>query len=405
MKHTIKINTKNNTQHIIHLDQHLPITITKLPPNQAYQIQDTPIHTTTTQTLNQQTIHQIRQKNKQITQPTHILIIQNTTKTPHTKIQTIQENPMITTHTTKKQNITKTLQKKHNTLTPPPEKPTTTQDNTLYHNNTPIKTYKNKEYLTHIKNILNNNPTLTLQQAEYKAQQKYYQYISYDKKNQTYKLTIPHKHTSTHKKLEHAIQEKNTLNNTQDKEEETLCQNNHTTPEPLPPTPWNNKQHNTPRKHNKYHTQHDTKHNNPDTTQIINTRKTQKTQILNTTKPDRNINKKTKNTYRIQKTKNNKKKTYYTTKNKTQARYIRDKLEQNQYQLTPKQIKKYQQQYQNEKQEYKQQYQEKYKTIDYYQQTTTKLTQQKNKKTQYQQNQIKKNKPKNFAHPQKRKNK
>lgn len=63
MKHTLTINNKNTTEHIIHPDhQEVPLTIKPLPHNVAYQIQDTPIHTTTTQTLQENTIQQIRQK-------------------------------------------------------------------------------------------------------------------------------------------------------------------------------------------------------------------------------------------------------------------------------------------------------------------------------------------------------
>ena len=65
MKHTITINNQNTTEHIIHLDtKQIPLTIKPLPHNQAYQIHNTPIHTTTTKTLNEQTIQEIRQKNK-----------------------------------------------------------------------------------------------------------------------------------------------------------------------------------------------------------------------------------------------------------------------------------------------------------------------------------------------------
>jgi len=51
MKHTITVNQENLTEHIIHLDQHLSITIQPLPRHIAYKIQDTPIITTTTKTL------------------------------------------------------------------------------------------------------------------------------------------------------------------------------------------------------------------------------------------------------------------------------------------------------------------------------------------------------------------
>lgn len=61
MKHTIHVNNKNLAEHIIHLDQHLPINIKPLPHTIAYKIQDTPIITTTTQTLQKETITSLRQ--------------------------------------------------------------------------------------------------------------------------------------------------------------------------------------------------------------------------------------------------------------------------------------------------------------------------------------------------------
>lgn len=49
MKYTLTINIKNIAEHIIHLDhQELPLTIKPLPPTTAYQLQTTPILTTTT---------------------------------------------------------------------------------------------------------------------------------------------------------------------------------------------------------------------------------------------------------------------------------------------------------------------------------------------------------------------
>ena len=77
MKHTIQVNNKNQAEHIIHLDQHLPINIKPLPRHIAYQIQDTPLITTTTSTLQKETIKSILQKIKHITIPTHLIIIQN----------------------------------------------------------------------------------------------------------------------------------------------------------------------------------------------------------------------------------------------------------------------------------------------------------------------------------------
>lgn len=386
MKHTITINEENTTEHILHLDQHLPLTIHKLPSYQAYSIRDTPIYTTTTMTLNHNTINEIRQKNKHITRQTHMIIIQNTTKTPTTKIETIQENPLITTHTTTLEELAQTLKTLLEQLTPATDKPVTTREYTIYHDKTRIKTYTNKKYLQQIRETLNQDTTLTLQEAEYRAQQKYYQYISYDKHNQQYKLTIPGQPTTTHKKLKHALQEKNTITHDKEKDEETLCQNNTTLIEPLPPKPWNNKIHNIPIIHKKYQTKQETKHNNPDTVHITNQRQTRQIIILNTIKPDRNINRKSETTYRIQKTRSNKNTTYYTTKNRQQARYIRDQLEQNQYNTT--QIPVYEQQYKTIKEEYNKQYENKYQVIDYYKNTTTKLTQKHDRKNQYQEHRL-----------------
>ncbi len=327
MKHTITINNKNKTEHIIHLDQHLPINIKPLPQHIAYQIHNRPIITTTIRTLQKETITNIRQKNKQIT----------------------------------------------------------THEYTLYHNNIALKTYQNKQYLQLIQTILQNNPPLTLQQAEYQAQKQYYKHISYDKHNHLYKLTLNKKTTSTHTKLTHAIQEKNTQTKNKDQEEETLCQNNDTPLEPLPPTPWNNNIHHITREHTKYQTTHKTTHNNPDTITHLHTKNTPRTSILNTQKPNRNITK-TKNTYTIQKKQDKKLDKYYKTHNKNQARYIRDKLEQHQYNKTI--IPAYEQQYNKEKQQYQQTYNKKDKTIDYYQTTTTKLYPNNTIKEKYQQQRI-----------------
>lgn len=111
MKHQITINQENKTQHIIHLDQHLPIKIKPLPKTVAYQIKDTQILATTTKTLLQTKINTIRQKNKTITQRIHMIIIRNTEIIPEIQIQTIKENPQITIHTTKPNEITIMLQK------------------------------------------------------------------------------------------------------------------------------------------------------------------------------------------------------------------------------------------------------------------------------------------------------
>jgi len=386
MKHTITVNQENLTEHIIHLDQHLPITIQPLPGHVAYKIQDTPIITTTTKTLQKETINTLLQKAKQITTSTHLIIIENKPN-ENLKLQTkiIKENPQITIHHTTPENLTQTLQELLTNMTPQTEQPVTTKGYTLYHDNTPIKTYKNKEYLTIIQTILNTKPQLTLQQAEYEAQKQYYKYISYDKHNHLYKLTLNKKTNSTHTKLTNAIQEKNTQTNTTEQEEETLCQNTDTPLEPLPPTPWNNTQHHIPREHTKYQTKKKTTHNNPDTITHLHKKQTPRTTILNTQKPDRNITQ-TKNTYTIQKKQDKKLDNYYKTHNQTQARYIRDKLEQHNYNKTI--IPTYEQQYKQEKEQYKQTLTKKYQTIDYYLKTTTKLYQNNTIKETYQQQRL-----------------
>ena len=408
MKHTITINNKNTSEHIIHLDvEKVPLTIKPLPHNTAYQLQNTPILTTTTKTLNKQTIQQIRQKNKPILQKTILIIIKNTTKTPKTKIETIQENPMISIHTTTQEKLPTTLKQIIQTNTPPTTKPITIQDNknqtyTLQHDNKPIKTYHNKKYTTLIQKTLQQNPNQTLQEAEYQAQRQYYKHISYDKTNKTYKITLNKKTKSIHKKLQHAIQERNLQLTRQETDEETLCQNQNTNnTEPLPPTPWNNTITQTKKEHNKYKTKNKTKnttHNNPDTITHINQEKIQHDKILNIQKPDRNITR-IKNTYIIVKTKNKQITTYHTTQDKNEARYIRDKLEQNNYNKT--QIPQYKQQYQYDKKEYQQTYNKKYDIIDYYTNTKTQLTTKNDIKDKYQQRQIQQNTltPKTTKHP------
>ena len=352
MKHTIQVNNKNRPEHIIHLDQHLPITIQPLPRHIAYKIQNTPIITTTTRTL---------------------------------QTETIKENPQITIHNTTPQKLTQTLQELLTNMTPQKEQPITTRGYTLYHDKTPIKTYTNQEYLQLIQKTLTTNPQLTLQQAEYQAQKEYYKYISYDKTNHLYKLTLNKKTTSTHTKLTHAIQEKQTRTNNTEPEEETLCQKQDTQLEPLPPTPWNNTQHHITREHNKYQTTKKTTHNNPDTITYLEKTRTTRTTILNTQKPDRNITH-TKNTYTILKKQDKKLNKYYRTHDKTQARYIRDKLEQHQYDKTI--IPTYEQQYKKEKKQYQKTYNKKYQTIDYYQTITINIYPNNTIKEKYQQQRI-----------------
>ena len=391
MKHTITINQENKTEHIIHLDsEEIPLTIKPLPHNTAYQIQDTPILTTTTKTLNKQTIQQIREKNKLILQKTILIIIQNTQNTPKTRIETIKENPLITIHHTTQEKLPETLKQIIQTHTPPTTKPVTIKDNqdqtyTLHHDNKPIKTYHNKQYTTLIKETLQQNPTQTLQQAQYQAQRQYYKHITYDKTNHNYKLTLKQKTISNHKKLTHALQEKQLQLQKKETDEETLCHTNNTKTTTLPPTPWNNPLHNMKKDHQKYLTQHQTYHNNPDTITHLHQNQVPRQTILNTQKPDRNI-KKHKNTYTITRTQDKKTKTYHTTKDKNEARYIRDQLEQNQY--NKEEIPQYQRQYTYNKKEYQKTYNNKYHIIDYYQNTTTKLTTKTDTKEEYQQQQI-----------------
>lgn len=397
MKHTLTINTKNTPEHIIHLDQQkIPLTIKPLPPHTAYSIQNKAILLTTTQTLQHHSPQRIRQKNKKIRQKTYLIIIKNTKTIPMTIIETIKEHPLIKTYTTTKEKLTTLLKQIIQENTPPTKQKTKTKHNkkgyTLYHDNTPIKTYKNKEYAEQITKILNTQPTLTLQEAEYKAQRQYYKNISYDKTNKNYKITLKQKTINTHKKLKHAIQERNLQKTNTEQEEETLChkQTKNNT-EPLPPTPWNNTLRQTKKEHNKYQTRKNKKtttHNNPDTIKLIHDKKITPTTILNTIKPDRNIKTKN-NTYQITTNKNKKFKIYYNTPDKTEARYIRDKLEENQYDTT--QIPTYQQQYTHDKKQYQKTYKQKNKIIDYYQNTKTKLTTQHDRKEQYQQHQIQQN--------------
>ena len=152
-----------------------------------------------------------------------MLIIKNTTHIPQIQILIIKENPQISTYLTTQENVHTVLKKLLRKYTSKTHKKVTIKEPTLYHDNKPIKTYKNTEYLQLICQNLTKNPYQTLQQAHYKAQQKYYQHITYDKHNRNYKLTINNQTISTHKKLTHVIQEKQIRQkNTQ--EEETLCQ-------------------------------------------------------------------------------------------------------------------------------------------------------------------------------------
>ena len=395
MKHTITINQENNPSHIIHLDQKkIPLTIRKLAKTVAYQIQDTPIVTTTTETLKNLTITEIRQKNKTITKPTHIIILENTKERQHLKIETIKENPLITVHETSPPRLHETIKEIHNMLTPPTETPVTLKNNILYHENRKIKTYDNTEYAQTITKKLNHNPELTLQEAEYQAQKEYYKHISFDKINQTYKLTINRKTINRYRKLTHALQEKRIRTDNTDYEEETLCQNQENNTQPLPPKPWNNTIHQLYKNHNKYTTtkhENTAKYNNPDVATVIKQRKINHTWIRNIQKPLRNITQ-NKNTYHITKQKDKKQKTYYKTKEKLLAMYIRDRLEENNYQLTAAEIIEHEKQYTLKKEEYERQIMEQYRVIDYYQEQKTKLVHKNSFKEVYQILELKKKK-------------
>lgn len=393
MKHTITINQENNIAHIIHLDQeNLPIIIKKLPKTVAYIIQNKPILTTTTKTLKNLTIKEIRQKNKTITKPTHLIIIKNTKENQHLKTETIRENPQITIHESTPKTIHKTLQEIYEKLTPKKETPNILNETKLNQKHGKIKSYQNTEYAQIIIKKLNNNPELTLQEAEYQAQKQYYRHISFDKTNKTYKLTINRKTINRYHKLTHALQEKQIRTENTDHEEETLCQNQENNTQPLPPTPWNNTMHQLYKNHNKYTTtkhENSPKYNNPDVATYTKQKKVNHTQIRNIQKPQRNISQK-KNLYHITKQKQKQQKTYYKTHEKMLAMYIRDKLEENNYQLRSSEITEYEKQYITEKEEYTKQYKELYMTLDYYKLETTKIKQKQTYKEQYQLEQIKK---------------
>ena len=393
MKHTITINQENNPSHIIHLDQKkIPITIKKLPKTIAYQIQNIPILTTTTKTLQKLTITQIRQKNKTITRPTHVIIIENTKTKEHLKIETIKENPQIIIHTSSPEGLHETLKEIQKSLTAEEETQIKLKNTILYQKCKKIQEYQNSEYAQTITEKLNNNPELTLQEAEYQAQKEYYKHINFDKTNQTYKLTLNKKTINRYQKLTHALQEKKIRTNNKDTEEETLCQNPEDNRDPLPPKPWNNTIHQLYKNHNKYATtkyENTPKYNNPDVATLTKQRKINPTMIRNIQKPLRNINGKN-NLYKITKQKEKKHKTYYKTNKKTLAMYIRDKMEENSYRLTPNEIRDCEKQYLREKEEYKRQHYEQYKIIDYYRIQTVKLKQKVTYKERYQMEQIKK---------------
>ena len=393
MKHTITINQENNPSHIIHLDQKkIPITIKKLPKTVAYQIQNIPILTTTTKTLKNMTITQIRQKNKTITRPTHIIIIENTKTKEQLKIETIKENPQITPHRSTSEELHETLKEIQKTLKPEQETQIKLKDTVLYQKDRKIKEYRNSRYAQIILQKINNNTKLTLQEAEYQAQKEYYKHISFDKTNLTYKLTLNRKTINRYRKLTHALHEKHIRTNNTDTEEETLCQSIENNTQPLPPRPWNNQLHKLYKNHNKYATtkhENTPKYNNPDVTTLTKKGKINHTMIRNIQKPLRNIIQKNK-MYQITKQNKKKHKTYYKTNKKTLAMYIRDKMEENSYRLTSNEITEYEKQYLKEKEKYKRQHHEQYKIIDYYRIQTVKLKQKVTYKEQYQMERLKK---------------
>ena len=340
------------------------------------------------------TITQIRQKNKTITRPTHIIIIENTKRREQLKIETIKENPQITLHTSTPEELHETLKKIQRTLTPEQETQIKLKDAILYQKDRKIKEYRNSGYAQIILQKINNNPELTLQEAEYQAQKEYYKHISFDKINQTYKLTINRKTINRYRKLTHALHEKHIRTNNTDTEEETLCQSIENNTQPLPPRPWNNPLHQLYKNHNKYTTtkhENTAKYNNPDVATVIKQRKINHTWIRNIQKPLRNITQ-NKNTYHITKQKDKKQKTYYKTKEKLLAMYIRDRLEENNYQLTAAEIIEHEKQYTLKKEEYERQIMEQYRVIDYYQEQKTKLVHKNSFKEVYQILELKKKK-------------
>ena len=139
------------------------------------------------------------------------------------------------------------------------------------------------------------------------------------------------------------------------------------------------------REHGKYQTTKKTLHNNPDTITHIEKQETPRQTILNAQKPDRNIIKKT-NTYNITRQNNNTRKTLYQAHDKNKIRYIRDKLEENQYDT--RLIPQYETQYTIDKDKYQKSIQQQYKIIDYYKNTATKLTRKHDTKEEYQTRQI-----------------
>lgn len=316
MKDSIIINQRNNISHIIHLDQEkIPITIKKLPKTVAYMIQNVPILTTTTKTLQNLTITQIRQKNKTITKPTHIIILKDKKTMEKIKIETIKENPLITIHLSTPEKLHERLKEILERLTPENENQIKLKDTKLYQKCRKIKEYQNTEYAQSIAEILNNNPELKLQEAEYKAQKEYYKHISYDKRSRTYKLTLNRKTINRHNKLIHALQERRLRTDNTEDEEETLCQKEENNTQPLPPPPWLNPMHQLYKNHNKYTTtrhENTPKYNNPDVATLVRMKKTSDIWVKNVQKPLRNIIKK-KNTYHITKHKNKQQHTYYRT--------------------------------------------------------------------------------------------
>ena len=387
MKYTIQVNNKNNIGHMIYLDEHIPLKINKLPENVAYKVADMSILATTTQTLKNTHLDELRQKNKQIIKPTEMIIVKNTAYTPTIQIKTIKENPMINVHTCRQNTIIKTLKRLLKKHSPSDKAIITRKRYSLYCDDKKIYTYPNIEYLEMIKETLKKNTTMTLQEAQYRVQQEYYKYISIDKINQCFRMILNKKSLANSKKLSNVIDERTLMTTTnQQEQDKSLSYYLHLNPEEkLPPTPWDNPLYNLKKNHKKYPSKYNTRHNNPDTVIQINKKKIQPQRIRNMARLDRNILDMG-GYYKIRKKHNNKTQVIYRTKNKNKARYMRDKLEKHKY--SKKNIQKYQRRYFKEKKAYTEKINERYKVLDYYTHTKNKLTRKEDIKEQYQQQQI-----------------
>lgn len=216
--------------------------------------------------------------------------------------------------------------------------------------------YFNYKYTRIIRKILpyhEKNPDI--KQAEFQAQKEFYKYIHYEKEYKTYKVIINMKTVARHKNLVNALQERDIYLLADDYDEETMC--NIIPPnydEPLPPTPWktiteyiynktiNDKTIYIIQKQSKnrkvrikpvynkqlaLHLQKKLKEKNWNEEYVKKTQQKLK-------KPNRNI-KKLNNTYYIY----HKNRKYYSSKNLYKVRFIRDHLEENNW--DEKEIKKY----------------------------------------------------------------